>query len=60
MKIEICHVFSLNSFKEWALHIPPHITPSIEVSYWNVVVISYALEVSKKKSSNNFSKMKII
>ncbi|CAJ0945346.1 unnamed protein product, partial [Mesorhabditis belari] len=31
--------------EEWALHIPPHITPSIEVSYWNVVVISYALEV---------------
>ncbi|CAJ0583360.1 unnamed protein product, partial [Mesorhabditis spiculigera] len=30
--------------EEWALHIPPHITPSIEVSYWNVVVISYALE----------------
>ncbi|GMT07195.1 hypothetical protein PENTCL1PPCAC_29369, partial [Pristionchus entomophagus] len=30
---------------EWALQVPSYIQPSIEIAYWNVLVLSYALVV---------------
>ncbi|GMR61053.1 hypothetical protein PMAYCL1PPCAC_31248, partial [Pristionchus mayeri] len=30
---------------EWALQIPAYVQPSIEIAYWNVLVLSYALVV---------------
>ncbi|GMT36295.1 hypothetical protein PFISCL1PPCAC_27592, partial [Pristionchus fissidentatus] len=33
---------------EWALQIPSYIQPSIEIAYWNVLVLSYALVVFPK------------
>lgn len=32
--------------ERWSLRIPKHIPPSIEITYWNVLVLSYALNVT--------------
>ncbi|KAL6723452.1 hypothetical protein Aduo_018460 [Ancylostoma duodenale] len=32
--------------KQWSLRIPRHIPPSIEITYWNVLVLSYSLNVT--------------
>ncbi|VDO53284.1 unnamed protein product [Haemonchus placei] len=31
--------------KQWALRIPRNIPPSIEIAYWNVLVLNYALQI---------------
>ncbi|CAD6184996.1 unnamed protein product [Caenorhabditis auriculariae] len=40
-----CHVEEIEMFVEGFLPIPHNIPPSIEISYWNVLIISYELNV---------------
>ncbi|KHJ87391.1 hypothetical protein OESDEN_12837 [Oesophagostomum dentatum] len=32
--------------KQWALHIPKNMPPSIEITYWNVLILNYALKIT--------------